>query len=262
MIIFLRYLGLFKSLIFVIFYFPCIVPYTLDSFIQGFSLKGGSISTSGSSLSPPGLFPPNSLPTFMATLQPTQEALELIRPIVTLACLSARYIEARFRVPRFPLPAEVPKLSFFISYAIPRTRYHSAVIYDALFLLERLSGLPHRQYDSGHELFLTALIIVSKYGLEVEDTFKSRDWYRMSRGLFNVRQINRMEWEMCEALKWNFRMDPRLRQQFKDRIKVDFSETAAQPYPVYPVSMVNTVRPERNETPLPAHLKATPLPYS
>jgi hypothetical protein len=71
----------------------------------------------------------------------------------------------------------------------------------ATSLLERLKERARpASGSSGHRLFITALMLISKF--ECDDTFSNRSWAVVAQDLFAVREIGAMEREMLAFLDW------------------------------------------------------------
>jgi cyclin-like protein len=75
-------------------------------------------------------------------------------------------------------------------------RLHASVTFAALYLLQCLTAhFPATKGSSGHRLFISAVMLASK--IICDDTFSNKSWCIVGQGMFTLREINQMEWEMC-----------------------------------------------------------------
>ncbi|KAJ7799455.1 hypothetical protein B0H14DRAFT_2157809, partial [Mycena olivaceomarginata] len=73
--------------------------------------------------------------------------------------------------------------------------------YAALVLLQHLKAcFPTTRGSCGHRLFISPFMIVSK--VTCDDTYSNKSWSIVVQGMFILREINRMEREMCNYLDW------------------------------------------------------------
>jgi hypothetical protein len=94
-----------------------------------------------------------------------------------------------------------PTLAQFIAFALYRTCYPPSMAFAAVSLLERLKErVRPARGSSGHRLFITALMLISKF--EYDDTFSNRSWAIVAQDLFAVKEIGAMEREMLGFLDW------------------------------------------------------------
>lgn len=118
-----------------------------------------------------------------------------------------------------PIPS--PKLAHFIAYALHRTRLASCVTYAALFLLQRLKNrFPAARGSSGHRLFISAFMIASK--VVCDDTYSNKSWAVVGQGMFQLREINQMEREMCGYLEWHLNIDYLELDEFTKKVQSEF----------------------------------------
>ncbi|KAM6502521.1 hypothetical protein JOM56_002498 [Amanita muscaria] len=156
-----------------------------------------------------------------------------------IARLCARFITFLFTCPERPPSSHTqqPKLPHFIAYALHRTKLHPSVVFAGLILLQRLKArFPSAKGSSGHRLFISAYMIASK--VLCDDTYSNKSWTIVAQGLFNLREINQMEREMCSYLDWELTVDNDTLSRFERIVKKDFSN-AQETYPSYPVEMVS-----------------------
>ncbi|GMK54373.1 hypothetical protein CspeluHIS016_0109590 [Cutaneotrichosporon spelunceum] len=122
------------------------------------------------------------------------------------ALLCARFISSLFQCPNMPTAthpgAPTPSLAHFVAYALHRTRLPSVVTFAALLLLQRLkTRFPAARGSSGHRLFISAFMIASK--VICDDTYSNQSWCIVGQKMFQLKEINQMEREMCGYLEWN-----------------------------------------------------------
>ncbi|TEB25649.1 hypothetical protein FA13DRAFT_1608212, partial [Coprinellus micaceus] len=142
----------------------------------------------------------------------------------TKARVCARFLTHLFACPAYPVPGTSPRveLSHFIAYALHRTKLHPSVTFAALMLLQRLKArVPGNNPLSGHRLFISALIIAAKVIYDV--TYSNRSWGIVTRGMFSLTDVNTMEREMCDYLKWEFTFDSVILSNFETLVMRDFS---------------------------------------
>jgi hypothetical protein len=185
-----------------------------------------------------------------------------------IASLCARFISHLFTCPELP-PAtsqSQQRLPAFIAYALHRTKLHSSVAITALILLNRLKiRFPTARGSSGHRLFISAFMLASK--VMCDDTYSNKSWSIVAQGMFNLREINQMEREMCAYLEWELHVDGPMLKNFESLVQRDFS-MQKDSYPVYPADIVSrrarkagNTMPESSTSPIPnfgAHRKPAP----
>ena len=133
------------------------------------------------------------------------------------AHLCAWFIKHLFACPEYPPTSSSSntKLPFFVAYALYHTKLHFLVMFAALVLLQRLKArFPTTHDSSGHHLFISAFMIASK--VICDDTYSNRLWSIISQGMFQLREINQMEWEMCQYLDWELNVEPGNLKKFED----------------------------------------------
>ena len=122
------------------------------------------------------------------------------------------------------------KLPYFIAYALHRTKLHSSVTSAALVLLQYLKArFPTARGSSGHRLFLSAFMIASK--VMCDDTYSNKSWLIVGQGMFQLREISKMEREICQCLDWELNVEPGTLKGFEDMVHKDFAGPG--PYPTY-----------------------------
>lgn len=197
----------------------------------------------------------NRRTTFQSIPPPQTTKVDPYHGQEEIACLSARFVTHLFACPENP-PTSSPsnaKLPFFIAYAFHRTKLNSAVTFAALILLQRLKArFPTARGSSGHRLFLSAFMIASK--VICDDTYSNKSWTIVGQGMFNLREVNQMEREMCSYLDWELTVDNVLLREFETMVRRDFKSPDG-PFPTYSLTMVSkrAMRAAQSST-------ATPLP--
>ncbi|KAG6837079.1 hypothetical protein H0H93_015347 [Arthromyces matolae] len=159
----------------------------------------------------------------------------------TVAFLSSRFINHLFDCPDVaysPGNAQKPiTLASFIAYGLHRTKLPLCVTFASLILLQRLKArFPTARGSSGHRLWISAFMIASK--VICDDTYSNKSWGIVAQAMFNLREINQMEREMCTYLEWELNVDNAILTTFEARLREDFAKPTG-PYPSYPLSMVS-----------------------
>ncbi|KAG1716490.1 hypothetical protein ID866_694 [Astraeus odoratus] len=183
--------------------------------------------------------------------------------------LCARFVTHLFACPELPPSSSgsTVKLPYFIAYALHRTKLHPSVTFAALVLLQRLKArFPTARGSSGHRLFISAFMLASK--VICDDTYSNKSWSIVAQGMFQLREINQMEREMCQYLEWELNVDPLTLKEFEEMVRKDFAGTG--PYPTYilPSTKKSTPPPTANPfapstsgpSPSPSHGQRYPSP--
>jgi len=176
------------------------------------------------------------------------------------ARLCGRFITHLFACPEYPPTSSgsSTKLPHFIAYALHRTKLHSSVTFAALVLLQRLKArFPTARGSSGHRLFISAFMIASK--VICDDTYSNKSWGIVGQGMFQLREVNQMEREMCQYLDWELNVEPSTLKEFEEMVRKDFAGPG--PYPTYvlqtisklaSVSTTSTIVPNTSTSPIPS----------
>jgi len=176
------------------------------------------------------------------------------------ARLCGRFITHLFACPEYPpnCSGSNTKLPHFIAYALHRTKLHSSVTFAALVLLQRLKArFPTARGSSGHRLFISAFMIASK--VICDDTYSNKSWSIVGQGMFQLREVNQMEREMCQYLDWELNVEPSTLLEFENMVRKDFAGTG--PYPTYVLqtisklanaATVSTIVPNTSTSPIPS----------
>jgi hypothetical protein len=154
------------------------------------------------------------------------------------AKMGAAFITSLFACPELPPPSTnltssgqpvpSPKLALFVAYALHRTRLASCVTFAALFLLQRLKNrFPAARGSSGHRLFISAFMIASK--VVCDDTYSNKSWAVVGQGMFQLKEINQMEREMCGYLEWHLNIDYQELEQFTEKTQLEFGSGVVNP---------------------------------
>lgn len=122
-------------------------------------------------------------------------------------------------------------LTSFVAHAIFRTKASHSVTFAALALLQRLKvRIPVLRGVSGHRLFITSFMIAWK--IICDKTYSNKSWCVVAQGMFSLREINRMEREMCCYLEWQLNVDYTTLKRFECMVRRDFRCNRG-PFPVY-----------------------------
>lgn len=98
-----------------------------------------------------------------------------------------------------------PRLSYFVAYALYRTRLPMAVVYFALLLLKRLkTQYPVARGSSGHRLFISSFMLACK--MLCDDAYNNKSWVIVSQNLFSLHEVNQMERELFMYLDLDLRV--------------------------------------------------------
>jgi hypothetical protein len=94
-----------------------------------------------------------------------------------------------------------------------------------------------------------------------DDTYSNKSWIIVSQGMFQLREINQMEREMCYYLEWELNVDMVTLREFEDMVKKDF--IGEGPYPTYilPSSSKTTPPPTTNPFQQPSATWVLPHSY-
>jgi hypothetical protein len=97
----------------------------------------------------------------------------------------------------------VPQFRDFILNAVHRTRTPLNAMALALLYVSRLRTLNPQCAGTSvtpHRVMLAALILSCK--VLYDDTYSNKTWVHVSQGMFSLTEINRMEWEFLEYLRF------------------------------------------------------------
>ena len=72
-----------------------------------------------------------------------------------------------------------------------------------------------------------------------DDTYSNKSWSIVGQGMFQLREINQMEREMCQYLDWelNVNVEPGTLKEFEDMVRKDFAGPG--PYPTYVLQTIS-----------------------
>jgi hypothetical protein len=105
-----------------------------------------------------------------------------------------------FACPEYPPPSlnSQVKLPYFIAYGLHHTRWSCSQPCLKVHF-------PIAQGFSGYKLFVSAFMLAFSKVI-CDDTYSNTSWSIVVRGMFQLREINQMEGEMCQYLELN--VDP------------------------------------------------------
>ncbi|KAL4400433.1 cyclin-dependent protein serine/threonine kinase regulator [Malassezia pachydermatis] len=104
-------------------------------------------------------------------------------------------------------PEGTLRLSYFIAYALYRTRLPMTVMYSALCLLKRLkTRYPVARGSSGHRLFISAFMLSCK--MICDDSYNNKSWVIVGQNMFTLHEINQMERELFSYLDFQLKVEP------------------------------------------------------
>lgn len=64
-----------------------------------------------------------------------------------------------------------------------------------------------------------------------DDTYSNGSWCIVDQGMFALREINQMEWEMCSYLEWQLNVEPSVLVELESMVQRDFKGPG--PYPAH-----------------------------
>ena len=70
-----------------------------------------------------------------------------------------------------------------------------------------------------------------------DDTYSNKSWSIVGQGMFQLREINQMEREMCQYLDWELNVEPGTLKEFEDMVRKDFAGPG--PYPTYVLQTIS-----------------------
>jgi hypothetical protein len=79
-----------------------------------------------------------------------------------------------------------------------------------------------------------------------DDTYSNKSWSIVGQGMFQLREVNQMEREMCQYLDWELNVEPSTLKEFEDMVCKDFAGPG--PYPANDLQTGGYV-----DQPLPRH---------
>lgn len=128
-----------------------------------------------------------------------------------------------------PESTTVPTLAHFIAYTLHRAGdvIPGVVPFYALLLLSRLRRRSPALIASGHSLFISALMISAKFTCDT--TYANDSWCGVTGNLFELEDLNRMEWEMCTRLEWMINVDQEELGAFEERIVREYCAGLGNP---------------------------------
>jgi hypothetical protein len=91
-----------------------------------------------------------------------------------------------------------------------------------------------------------------------DDTYSNKSWSIVAQGMFQLREINQMEREMCQYLEWELNVDPVTLREFEEMIRKDF--VGPGPYPTYILPSTKKSTPPPTANPFAAVSSTSPSP--
>ena len=173
-----------------------------------------------------------------APIVPVVYGLSIAAHPTNTARLCTGFITRLIACPEYPPTSSGSntKLPYFIACALHRTKLHSSVTSAALVLLQYLKArFPTARGSSGHRLFLSAFMIASK--VMCDDTYSNKSWLIVGQGMFQLREISKMEREICQCLDWELNVEPGTLKGFEDMVHKDFAGPG--PYPTYVLQTIS-----------------------
>ncbi|KAI0026837.1 hypothetical protein K488DRAFT_91802, partial [Vararia minispora EC-137] len=104
------------------------------------------------------------------------------------------------------------------------------------FLVSSTPTVPSATHARSY-FFISAYMLASK--IICDDTYSNKSWCIVAQHMFQLREINQMEREMCSYLEWQLNVDPDVLREFQARVKHDF----AGPGPYPPLVLPQDVAP-------------------
>ncbi|KAJ7739519.1 hypothetical protein B0H16DRAFT_1235762, partial [Mycena metata] len=144
-----------------------------------------------------------------------------------VAGTTSRFITHLFDCSLFP--PQTARMNFylpcFIAFIMHCANLHESVLFVALQLILRLrQRFPTDKGISGHRLFITAYMVSSK--LLCDDCYPNKSWHEVSRGMYAVYEINKMERDFCRHLQWDLSIDNNNITELRTMLYRDFSPTS------------------------------------
>jgi Cyclin, N-terminal domain len=93
-----------------------------------------------------------------------------------------------------------------------------------------------------------------------DDTYSNKSWSIVGQGMFQLREINQMEREMCQYLDWELNVEPSTLKEFEDMVRKDFAGPG--PYPTYVLQTISKLA-ATSANPFPAiapNTSTSPIP--
>ena len=90
-------------------------------------------------------------------------------------------------------------------------------------------------------LFVSAFTLASK--VICDDTYSNKSWSIVAQGMFQLREINQMEREMCQYLEWELNVDPVTLREFEDMIRKKSPPCSAPVYQLANLTYATNLSP-------------------
>jgi hypothetical protein len=85
-----------------------------------------------------------------------------------------------------------------------------------------------------------------------DDTYSNKSWAVVGQSMFQLKEINQMEREMCGYLEWHLNIDFQELEQFTDKTQLEFGSGVVNP----PLPVTSSIAPAQPKTAAPSN----PLP--
>ncbi|KAF6750747.1 hypothetical protein DFP72DRAFT_817422 [Ephemerocybe angulata] len=156
------------------------------------------------------------------------------------ARLCSRFIIHVFGCPEdHPTKGRVflPALPLYIAKILWGAALQPCISTLALVLILRLKArIPSSHGNSGHRLFVSAIMIATK--TLVDETYTNKSWKQIIGPGFSLRELNQMEREMCRFLEWDFLVENQDLIAFEKIVVAGFSRDSRD-YPIIPLALIS-----------------------
>lgn len=76
-----------------------------------------------------------------------------------------------------------------------------------------------------------------------DDTYSNKSWSIVAQGMFQLREINQMEREICQYLEWELNVGPATLKEFEEMVRKDFAGIGSYPTYILPSTKKSTPPP-------------------
>ena len=80
-----------------------------------------------------------------------------------------------------------------------------------------------------------------------DDTYSNKSWSIVTQGMFQLREINQMEREMCQYLEWELNVDPVTLREFEDMIHKKSPPRSAPVYQLANLTYATNLSPNLSQ---------------
>ena len=104
-------------------------------------------------------------------------------------------------------------------------KLHPSITFAALLLPQLKAHFPTARGSSGHRLFVSAFMLASKGSIGDDRHYSNKSRSSIvAQGMFQLREINRMEKEMCQYLERELNIDSATLEEFEEAmVHMDFA---------------------------------------